>query len=175
MSNGFNNQAEDEDTSLKGRRFQGVVIDNKDPTFKQRVRVSIPNLLEGKSSDLPWIGPSVQSSFGVTDTAVTVGVPAIGSIVTVTFQDGDLNFGMYDSSLHTARMPTPSEFVTNYPDRRGWLDPAGNLCYIDVTDGQVVFYLKHKSGTTFTVSDGGAVTVTAVQDIRATAPRIFLN
>jgi Type VI secretion system/phage-baseplate injector OB domain len=183
MSNGFNNQAEDESTSLQGRRFQGLVVDNNDPLQKQRIKVSIPSLMEGELEELPWVGPGVQSSFGMTGTAATVGVPAMGAVVMVTFQDGDLNYGMYDGSLHTETTPIPGPLSTNYPDRRGWVDPAGNICWIDVTGGSVEFHLEHVSGTSFHVDNDGNVLVQSVkkvevlaaEEIRATAPKIYLN
>jgi hypothetical protein len=172
---GFNNQAEEESPKIEGRRFQGLVVFNNDPEKRQRIKVLIPNLLEGNPDDLPWIGPAVQSGFGMTNTAVSVAVPVIDSVVMVTFQDGDLNYGMYDSSLHTALSNQLNDLAANYPNRRGWVDPAGNVCYVDITPGQTTFHLRHISGTNFTIANSGAVTVTAVADLRATAPRIHLN
>jgi len=179
---GFNS-LNDTKPAVQNRLYAAEVVDNNDPLEKQRIKVTIPNLLEGDAEFLPWIGPLVDSSFGITSDAVTVRVPVIGSIVAVQFQDGDLLYGVIKGSLHTGLTPLPPELRQNYPNRRGWKDPAGNILYWDITDGQVSLMVKHKSGTFFTIGDSGVTALNVVGDstensstrIVKTAPRIDLN
>jgi hypothetical protein len=111
----------------------------------------------------------------MTSTAVTVGVPVIGAIVEITFQDGDLQYGMYGGSLHTGHSNQLGELDVNYPNRRGFLDPAENFGYIDITEGMVKFHLQHRTTTFGETTPTGAINVGAVDDIRVWAPMIYLN
>lgn len=161
MFNSLNQQEPSDYTGL----FIGKVVDNKDPRMLQRVKVEIPNLTTGAPDSLPWCFPAQHSLFGMTESAYSVGVPVIGSYVVVEFQGGDLNYGCVSSCLHTAKTSVSGELATNYPNRRGWLDPAGNLFFIDITGGQVVAKFLHKSGTSITIQDNGRVIVNSVEDI----------
>jgi phage baseplate assembly protein gpV len=156
------NQFESPDYSIP---FIGKVVENKDPKLLQRVKVEIPNLLTGDPANLPWCFPAQHSLFGMTDTAYSVGVPVIGSTVVVEFQNGDIHYGMVSSCLHTSISNVSGDLATNYPNRRGWLDPANNLFYVDITSGQVVVHFLHKSGTRLTIADNGKITVHSVDDI----------
>lgn len=160
------------DNPAKGRKLQGKVVDNLDPLFKQRIKVEIPNLMEGPPEMLPWIGPLVQSKFGMTAVAVSVAVPVIDSVVEVEFQDGDLAYGIMTGSLHTEISALLGPLEINYPARRGWLDPMGNWSYIDITPGMVEFQLHHKSGTQYTTYDDGKVHHFAVELYHIEAPDI---
>lgn len=166
------NTVADTDQPNPNRKFQGRVVDNQDPLMKQRIKVVVPNLLEGPVELLPWIGPTVHSKFGITETAVSVEVPVVGSIVSVTFQDGDMHYGMLDGSLHTELTSDLGVLATNYPNRRGWLDPVMNWSYIDITAGMVEFQLHHKSGTQYTTFDDGRVHHLAVNTYHIEAPDI---
>lgn len=156
------NQFESPDYTIP---FIGKVVDNKDPKLMQRVKVEIPGLLVGDVASLPWCFPAQHSLFGMTDSAYSVGVPVLGSTVLVEFQQGDLHYGRVSSCLHTSSSSVSGELATNYPNRRGWLDPANNLFYIDITSGQVIAHFIHKSGTRITIADNGKVTVHSVDDI----------
>lgn len=171
---GFGNVSDIPESHRNGY-FQGIVVDNNDPEQKQRIKVEIPNLIEGDPALMPWIGPVIRSKFGMTDKAVTVEVPVLDSIVVVEFQDGDPHYGMTVGSLHTEISADLGVLATNYPNRRGWVDPVGNWSFIDITQGSVQFQLHHYSGTEYTTNDDGSVLHDAVGDYTITAPTINLN
>jgi len=158
--------------AVKDRKFQARVVDNEDPLMKQRIKVEIPNLMEGPPDMLPWVGPLVQSKFGMTEEAVSVAVPVVGSVLEVEFQDGDLAYGVCTGSLHTELSASLGPLEINYPRRRGWYDPKQNWSYIDITDGQVEFQLHHYSGTQYTTYDDGRVHHLAVELYHIEAPDI---
>lgn len=166
------NQFESPDYSIP---FIGKVVDNNDPKRLQRIKVEIPNLLVGDTASLPWCFPAQHSLFGMTDTAYSVGIPVIGSTVMVEFQGGDLHYGVVSSCLHTSNTSISGELAVNYPNRRGWLDPANNLFYVDITSGQVIVHFVHKSGSRFTIADNGKVTVHSVDDIEQSCNNFILN
>ena len=172
--NGFDNQAGDSAPSLDGY-FAAEVVDNNDPDKRQRVKVRVPNLLEGPLETLPWVGPLVASSFGVTADSYSIGVPAIGSILAVKFQDGDLNHGVYAPSLHTSKTSLSGEHSTNYPFRRGWKDPAGNYLFIDTTPGATDAEFHHNSGSFIKFLHNGDIEVESPEEIRVKAKKIYLN
>lgn len=161
----FNNVNQLERTESAGL-YVGKVVDNKDPKKLQRVRVEIPNKLTGEVASLPWCFPAQHSLFGMTESAYSVGVPVIGSTVIVEFQEGDLHYGCVTSNIHTAITTVSGDLAVNYPNRRGWLDPANNLFYIDITSGSVVANFLHKSGTRIRVEDNGDVIIHSVADIK---------
>jgi phage baseplate assembly protein gpV len=166
------NQFESPDYSIP---FIGKVVDNNDPKKLQRVKVEIPNLLTGDPANLPWCFPAQHSLFGMTESAYSVNVPVVGSTVMVEFQGGDIHYGVVSSCLHTSKTTVSGELANNYPNRRGWLDPANNLFYIDITSGQVIVHFLHKSGTRLTVADNGKVTVHSVDDIAYSCNNFSLN
>lgn len=166
------NQFESPDYSIP---FWAKVVDNNDPKKLQRVKVEIKGLLSGDLASLPWCFPAQHSLFGMTESAYSVGVPVVGSNVMVEFQGGDIHYGCVSSSLHTSSSEVTGEMATNYPNRRGWIDPANNLFYIDITAGQVRVHFLHKSGTRLTIEDNGKVIVHSVDDINYSCNNFTLN
>lgn len=145
----------------------GRVVFNNDPARQQRVKVVIANYLSGDPDTLPWIGPSLNSPFGVTRTHGTVNVPVVGSLVLVKFQGGDLNNGIYSGCISTSDLGAamPSELSTNYPNRYGFFDPKGNKFYQDLTSGVTEFL--HNSGTRIKFDANGDLIATVVGNLNA--------
>ena len=131
----------------KDRSFQGKVVDNKDPDYTCKVKVTIPGILEGDIANLPWCVPETGSS-GVNSSNGFIVIPAIGTNVSVVFQDGDPQFPKYTGSSIVSNQ-LPSAFKTNYPDRYGFIDETGNLFYVDKKAGTT--YYTNGAGTTLTI------------------------
>lgn len=165
MSGSFTSMTHQESVDYTNDYIAGVVVFNEDPERRQRIKVSIPNLLEGPVGDLPWIAPILNSGFGITPSASTVSVPAVGTKVWVEFQEGNLDFGVAHGYIQSAAEKLPAELAVNYPRRRGWVDPAGNTHFIDVTSGSEIMLLRHKSGTELTIFPDGRVKVSSVTKI----------
>lgn len=144
-----------------------VVVFNNDPDKQQRIKVFIPNVLEGPADQLPWVGPIAQSPFGITRSFGTVNVPVLDSIVIVHFQGGDLNSGLYLGNAVTKTLGEnmPVELSTNYPSRYGSFDPKGNKKYTDLVTG-VVEYI-HNTGTRVKFLANGDLDVTVVGSLHA--------
>ena len=168
MSGSFNSLSQQDENEYNGYLL-GTVVDNNDPEHKQRIKVMVPNLMEGSVSDLPWVEPIIQSDFGISDTAVTICVPMLGARVAIELQGGDLHYGLLHGSLQTKSAAVPSELVTNYPNRRGWKDPGGNLFYIDSTGGSERIYLRHVSVTEVIIEPNGQVRVKSMDTIELEA------
>lgn len=160
--------------------FLGVVVANddsgeKEMKYTERIKVRIPGLyVSSNPAELPWCIPFKHRLFGSMSGQGSFCVPSIGSTVVVILQQGDPHSPAYIGSL-LLDANTIAEFKTNYPRRYGFKDPAGNLFLVDTTDGQVTMQVQHKSGTTITVSDSGAITITGVDTMTVTAPLINMN
>lgn len=140
------------------RYLVAIVRDNNDPDKLQRIRVEIPGLLEGTDlTTLPWMFPKHCSPYGVGNDYGVVRIPRVGSKVVVTLQDGDPQFGVYESDLVTADNTLPVEFQTNYPDRVGFYTPAGDLCYVDVGTKELLY--RRASGTALRIDADGNVEI----------------
>lgn len=150
--------------------FMAKVVENNDPDRKQRIKVRIPQLLDSDIAieDLPWLLPVSQAPFvGSSGTYGSVAVPPIDSVVIVIFQDNNIQYGLY---LGTTQLQATAldVLLTNYPKRRGFVDPAGNHAFVDITEGDTKMELKHNSGTIITVNDDGSIVITGVDDAAIT-------
>lgn len=151
---GINSIASNQKALVSDSPYLGYVVDNNDPTKKQRVRVSIPGKLEAESiEDLPWCAPYHHSFFGIGDDYGVMRVPRIGARVRVRFQQGDLSHGEYISDAVTVNTELPQELLDNYPNRTGSCTPKGDILYVDHVSGE--FFYRHHSGTGVTIDDGG--------------------
>lgn len=145
----------------------GRVVANNDPTQRQRVKIRVPNVLDFPEDELPWVMPLVQSGFGITNSAVTVAVPVVGSIAVVSFQNGELYYGILQGYVHYQSAAIPGELAGNYPNRRGFKDPGGNVFYIDISNNEVRFSTPT---VTIMLRPNGDVQVTTSARIEMTAP-----
>lgn len=134
------------------------VVFNSDPQKKQRIKVEIPNLLEGEPDTLPWLSKIGDGWLGYGATFGRMEVPPVGAWVTVKFEGGDLSYGKCVGSTPVAETNL-GPLETNYPFRYGFRDPAGNYFYTDTTTGSVDVEFHHKSGTSIHIADNGALTL----------------
>lgn len=140
------------------RLLVGIVVDNNDPTKKQRIRVQIPGVLEGEDTSLlPWMAPRHMSPYGIGDDFGVQRIPRIGSRVYVSFQDGDGSFGEYLADVVSASVTPPDELLTNYPNRVGMFTPLGDLMYLDMTSGDMM--MRRVSGTSVKIDGAGNMVV----------------
>jgi hypothetical protein len=155
---------------LKGKKFIGTVVENNDPLMIERIKVSIPNMFQGPTAGLPWVGPNFHTT--VTGSKSQYGsfglIPLIGTQVVVIFQDGNPMYPMYEAfPIQTDERP--AEAYTNYLYRYGHKDPRGNVFFIDTKpDANPQAYVKLACGVEITVSDTGKVNVTIADDVTQT-------
>jgi hypothetical protein len=119
-------------------------------------------------SALPWVLPEKDRGFGSKSGQGWFSVPSVGTELFVYFQDGDPHHPLYTGSL-LKKGNLPATFVTHYPYRYGFVDPAGNTFYIDTKPGSVTLSFSHKSGATITIADDGAVAVTSPTTVSVTS------
>lgn len=122
----------------EGKEYPGIVVDDADPLFLQRVKARISTLHEGIVDDhLPWAIPDISvHTNGATATTGSVDVPLKGSKVWVSFQDGSIQHPKY-SGYHTDQTTVIEESKLNYPKRRVMKFKDGSLLVVDVSNSTI--------------------------------------
>lgn len=142
------------------RIWIGRVVDNNDPKRLGRIKVEIPQLMEGLS-DYPWVSPINPPALGGKSDSSYFAVPEVGSYVLITFPFEDIYHPMYIGSPQIISTHQ-TLFDTSYPERYGFTDKTGNYWYVDKATGDVMF--NHKSGTQIRIDNSGNVTINVVQN-----------
>ena len=80
---------------LKNSKFIGIVVDNKDPDKRGRVRINVINVFDGIPTEaLPWATPRKDLNGN------EFIIPEVGKIVSVTFDQGNKYYPQYISAEH---------------------------------------------------------------------------
>lgn len=147
-----------------GRFFLGVVIDNKDPEKRERLRIRVPHLYGTEIPDdqVPWAVAIRHRHRGATGNNHSLMVPIIGSKMMLLLQDGDPYHPMYLGGFLTVD-DLSSVLTENYPDRYGFVDDRNNHLYVDNKTGDVEF--KHFSGLTIHVTPTGTLDIDGPEDL----------
>lgn len=158
----LNNLQQMEAPDLESPIFIGTVVSNADPLQIERVQVTIPGVLDQTDTTLlPWCGKERGGNMASTSSYGSFGlVPRVGDKVWVRFQQGNPLYPLYWCApiLNGQR---PAQANTNYPNRYGWVDPAGNSFVVDVTPGQTTISLQHFTGTSLTINNDGSISSNA--------------
>jgi hypothetical protein len=147
-----------------------IVRDNNDPQKRGRLIVECPTIVTGES-----LGDWMEPTFHFVDSVNSCGsffIPSVGSIVSVEVESGsEAQVNGLMPKWRCDVYPTdtiPTEFLENYPERRGWKTRSGHVMFFDDTDGEHVFQYTHPTGNEIYVEDDGTVTIhtTAASSIR---------
>jgi Type VI secretion system/phage-baseplate injector OB domain len=148
------------------------VVDNRDPLQRQRVRVRIPNLVDGETTTLPWCLPVHPTWLGHSANSMQVCVPEVGSVIRVIIEDGSLAYCQADGSTPVGSFSLPTELSTNYPARRGYKDSANTIHYIDTTAGSAEWYIQVAGGAYISIKNGSTDIYVANGKIHGTSLEI---
>lgn len=145
---------------------RGIVSVNNDPKKLGRVKVIIPDMIEGSTSLLPWVAPLNPYFLGGKSNNGFFSVPDVGSEVAVIFPFRDIYFGFYVGYWISEASRT-TKFDEDYPNSFGWTDKLGDLYRVNKKQGYVYFY--HHSGTYYKIDKQGNITVYSKKKITVTA------
>jgi hypothetical protein len=114
--------------NLKGSQWIGIVEDINDDLFEGRCKVRVLGKmdqrvdLEDPASDfilptqaLPWARPSVASSGGSQSGSGTFSVPKLGTVLRVTFDNGNYYSPVYHESIYPSN-ELKTEIQNSYPN-----------------------------------------------------------
>ncbi len=121
----------------------GIVVDNEDPEGLGRIKVRVPNLFDPDQGELPWIGPTKKSPFGIGSDYGVYGSPAIDSEVVIHLQNNDPHYGLAKYDLYSKKNAN-AKFKS--PKTWGFKDPSGNELFVDM-DAEA-WEFTHSSGLT---------------------------
>lgn len=134
---------------------RGIVLDNKDPEKKCRLKILVPGVQEAPIADLPWAIPKYEAFLGGHKEHSAVVIPEINTEVTVQYPHGDTHFPIYTAKWNQEKVP--EEFRKNYPERWGLKDSTGTYFYFDKKEETFKFH--HCSGVELEISKEGDVKV----------------
>jgi hypothetical protein len=114
--------------NLKGSQWIGIVEDTNDDLFEGRCKIRVLGKMdqrvdpEDPASDfvlptqaLPWARPSVASSGGSQSGSGTFSVPKLGTVLRVTFDNGNYYSPVYHESLYPSD-ELKAEIQNSYPN-----------------------------------------------------------
>ena len=116
------------DDNLKGTQWIGIVEDNADDIFEGRCKVRVFGKMDQRvdpedpqsaylmpTESLPWARPSVASSGGSNTGSGTFSFPKIGTVLRVSFDNGNYYAPVYHESLYPSD-ETKAEIEASYPN-----------------------------------------------------------
>ena len=140
------------------KKYVGVVVDNNDPDKLFRVKVRVFDVHRGLADEvLPWARPEESSIiFGRSPEIGDFVIPVLGTIVNVTFQNGDLYNPLYSQATIDGKTNI-TIFHEDYPHTWGFTDPSGNL--LKVNNLKNTYLFQHASGTNIEIDGSGRVRI----------------
>ncbi len=116
------------DDNLKGTQWIGIVENTDDDIFEGRCRIRVFGKMDQRedpedpssayvmpTESLPWARPSVASSGGSNTGSGTFSVPKIGTILRISFDNGNYYAPVYHESLYPSD-ETKAEIEAAYPN-----------------------------------------------------------
>lgn len=164
--------------------YIGIVVFNEDPKKIGRVKVEIPELLEGEVENLPFVLPKV---FSPNPEGTSLNVPEVGSKIWIEFLNGDIYLpfykAFYNSELTYLSSPKGGidEFQEKYPNVYGYLDSTGT--YVKIDKENRFMEIQHTSGIKISFNKKGEleifspnkVKVKGEQQIDVESPKVKVN
>lgn len=145
--------------------YYGIVIDNNDPLHLQRCRIRIHSIHRNiPDSQIPWAKKASVVGQGSGGGIGSFSVPTLYTKVEVKFMDDSIMHPEYYASPETSDNVI-SLFTTNYPERYGRVDAAGNVFLVDTKSGSETITVIHKSGTTVSIDSSGNVSLVSAGNV----------
>jgi hypothetical protein len=123
----------------------GVIVDNNDPTRSGRAKIRVRGVFdEIPDEDLPWASQSSVVSFGSKEGGGQVSVPKIGSLVTVSFDNGNWYAPIFTATWGTD--PTLVEAFSSDPNGESYFGAHSLLFDTDAKPGPLKMIYQTNNG-----------------------------
>lgn len=129
--------------------YPGIVVNNKDPEKRGRIKVRVPSLM-GSPPLAQWVDPMGNALAGKNTGAFFP--PYIGDVVDVMFERGDINFPKYMGGFW-AKGEMPKAFTSDYPNVKGWTFKSGQKVLVTETPGKMQVSVMNGDTGAFLVLD----------------------
>ena len=158
---------------------QAIVRDINDPQKLGRIRCFCPGLMGSSDTPSSWTGWATADLPLGSDPAIdsgSINVPPLGSVVNLTFRDGNIDFPVYSGGCSLGKTPSTSTIPklgkgledgslgveetvagvevpnssggsSQYPHNRVVKTPAGHLVELDDTTGNRRLRIRHADGS----------------------------
>lgn len=150
-------------------KHSGIVTDNNDPEKRGRLRIKSQAFVDADSELPDWVEPA-DPAFTSIGGGGALFLPRIGSTVQLEASTHDFQFDerlgerfLQNPSFRwshavptTTPQPVPDALKTNYPERRGFVTPAGHKVIMD--DGGSII-IEAKAGSRIEMYPDGSVAV----------------
>lgn len=137
-------------------KFRAIVVDNKDPQKRGRLKVRIPSVLADQDSDwalpcLPYGGFKQQGLFMV---------PEVDSQVWVEFEEGDIHRPIWVGTFWQQDGDPPEDAAKEEPTTRLLQTKSGHILQFDDADGEEQFRLHHPTEAEMVIDPNGTISLT---------------
>lgn len=171
----------------KGKKYIGFVEDIDDPKKEGYARIRVPVIhVEIPTEHIPWGKPKNAVFFGSDGLGANISIPRLGSLVEVTFSDGNIQNPEYSviqelsdevkellrvdgdyENCHVMLMDGQEDLSIYYTNSNGYtIDLKGSR--INFANDNVIT-IEHKESESMIELDGGTITTTANSQINSTA------
>lgn len=185
---------------LKEKNWIGEVVENNDPEFEFRCKIKVFGIFDDLETDtIPWAFPANQTIFASQNGGSGNGsVPKIGTLLKVTFENGDIYAPVYHSiqnvnpllkeeirddylGTHVLAYDEDADFKVLYQPETGIKIHLRNS-HITINPDESIS-IEHRDslsiielvGDTCNIVTQSRIEMTADQDIIATAPEATIN
>ena len=135
--------------------YRGKVLSNSDSSQRGRIKAEVYPMLVGTDTalrlsrggqrvtgisvnDLPWAIPATPLLEGAGAGTGAIGIPSVGDMVWLFFEEGDPNQPVYFAGAPDGVRGIPSSAATNYPERRVIETSSGALIIVDNSNGKII-------------------------------------
>lgn len=137
-------------------KFRAIVVDNKDPEKRGRLRLRIPSVLADQDSDwalpcLPFGGGSAYGLFVI---------PQVDAQVWMEFEEGDISRPIWTGTFWQQTDDVPQDAAKEEPTTRLLQTPAGHILQFDDEDGKEQLRLHHMADAELLIDDKGSISLT---------------
>lgn len=137
-------------------KFRAVVVDNKDPQKRGRLKLLIPSVLADQESD--WALPCLP--YGGMDQQGMFFVPEIDSQVWIEFEEGDISRPIWVGTFWQKEGDPPEDAAKEEPTTRLFRTKSGHILQFDDEDGEERFRLFHPADAEMLIDKNGTISLT---------------
>ncbi len=137
-------------------KYRGIVVDNKDPEKRGRLKLQIPSVLADQDSDwalpcLPYGGFAQQGLFLI---------PDVDAQVWVEFEEGDIHRPIWVGTFWQQESDTPEDAAKEEPTTRLLQTNSGHILQFDDEEGEETFRLFHPADAEILIDKNGTISLT---------------
>lgn len=137
-------------------KFRAIVVDNKDPQKRGRLKLRIPSVLADQESD--WALPCLP--YGGIDQQGMFFVPVIDAQVWVEFEEGDISRPIWVGTFWQKESDTPKDAAREEPTTRLFQTKSGHILQFDDEEGEEQFRLFHPADAEMLIDKNGTISLT---------------